>query len=71
MMVFLRELPVPIKEADPAFIDVFFNFANTYTEESVLYNMMKHRKEKETTPTADMFREMGYSEKDIAMMDIE
>jgi len=70
MMVFLRELPVPVKELDQAFIDIFFNFANTYTEESVLHSMLKRRKEADAAPSAEMFREMGYSEKDIAEMDI-
>jgi len=70
-MVYFRELPVPISELDPVFVDIFFEFANTFTEESVLYSEVKQRKEKEATPTADMFRSLGYSEKDIAEMDIE
>lgn len=69
-MMYFRELPLPLKELDGAFVDVFFNFANTYTEESVLYAEAKHRKEMESSPTADLFREMGYSEKEIAEMDI-
>jgi hypothetical protein len=61
-------LPVSIAELDPAFIDIFFNFANTYTEESVLYSEVKRRKE--LTPRADMFRDLGYSEEQIAGMEL-
>jgi hypothetical protein len=64
-------LPAPITELDPAFIDIFFNFANTYTEESVLYSEVKKRKERELTPSADMFRRLGYSEKQIANMKLD
>jgi len=71
-MVYLRELPVPLAEADPDFIDVFYNFANTYTEKSVLFAEVERRKEKENDAdlTADTFREMGYSEEEIAEMDL-
>jgi hypothetical protein len=64
-------LPAPISELDPDFIDIFFDFATTFTEESVLYAEVKRRKEKETRPTADVFRRLGYSEKEIVGMDIE
>jgi len=69
-MVYLRELPVPLREIDPDFLDIFFNFANTYTEESILYAEVKRRKEAESALTADMFRDMGYSEKEITEMDL-
>jgi hypothetical protein len=64
-------LPAPIAELDPAFIDIFFNFANTYTEESVLYSEVKKRKAKESTPSADMFRRLGYTEEQIAGMELD
>jgi hypothetical protein len=70
-MVYFRKLPVPIAELDPAFIDIFFNFANTYTEESVLYSEVKRRKEKESTPSADLFRGLGYTEEQIANMELD
>jgi hypothetical protein len=70
-MVYSRTFPAPINELDPAFLDIFFNFANTYTEESVLFAEIKKRKEKETTPGADMFRKLGYSEEQIAGMEID
>jgi hypothetical protein len=68
-MVYLRELPVPLKEADPLLIDLFFDFATTYTEESVLAAQMKMRREA-AAPPADVFRELGYTEKAILGMDI-
>jgi hypothetical protein len=71
MMVYFRELPVPLQDIDPAFIDIFFNFATTYTEESVLYSEIKRREKPKTSMTADEFREMGYSEKMIAEMDLD
>jgi hypothetical protein len=64
-------LPAPLKELDPAFLDIFFNFANTYPEESVLYTEIKRRKEKESTPSADMLRTLGYTEEQIASMELE
>jgi hypothetical protein len=70
-MVYFRKLPAPLNELDPAFLDIFFNFANTYTEESVLYSEVKRRKTKESTPSADMFRTLGYSEEQIASMELD
>ena len=63
-------LPVPVSELDPAFIDVFYEFANTYSEESVRFAEMKRRKEKESAVNADLFRDLGYTEKEIAEMDV-
>ncbi|GHV92005.1 hypothetical protein AGMMS50268_25080 [Spirochaetia bacterium] len=70
-MEYFRELPAPLSELDPAFLDIFFNFANTYTEESVLYAEVNQRKAKESTPSADMFRKLGYSEERIAGMELD
>jgi hypothetical protein len=69
-MVYFRELPVPLAELDPAFVDVFFNFANTYTEESVKQWYSKQNGSIEVAPKAEMFRQMGYSEEEIAGMDL-
>jgi hypothetical protein len=66
-MVYFRELPVPLKELDPGFVEIFFDFANTYTEKSVLEWYIKQRK---TTPDADKFRRLGYTEEDIANMEL-
>ena len=70
-MVYFRELPAPIQDLDPVFIDVFYDFANAFSEEAIRYAEMKHRKKRETEPASDIFRNLGYGEKDIAEMDIE
>ncbi|MDR0475753.1 MAG: hypothetical protein LBH43_19045 [Treponema sp.] len=69
-MVYFRELPVPLKEVDPAFLEIFFDFANTYTEKSVMESIIKHRQEKESKPTAEIMKRMGYSDEEIAGMDL-
>jgi len=45
MILYFRELPAPLGEIDPAFTDIFFEFANTFTEESVLSAEVKRRKQ--------------------------
>jgi hypothetical protein len=69
-MVYFRELPVKLQEADPSLLEIIFNFANTFTEESVLHGFTKQRKESESAPTADKMRRLGYSEEEIAGMDL-
>jgi hypothetical protein len=73
MILYFRELPAPLGEIDPAFTDIFFEFANTFTEESVLSAEVKRRKaeEKDAALEADLFRDFGYGEEEIAGMDIK
>jgi hypothetical protein len=63
-------LPEPLNEIGDDFLDIFFEFANTYTVESVRHGFQEGRKERESAPEADVFREMGYSEEDIAGFDM-
>jgi hypothetical protein len=69
-MAYFRELPVPLKELNVDLLEIFFNFANTYTEKAVLQSYIKNRQEAESKPTAQIMRRMGYSEADIAKMDL-
>jgi hypothetical protein len=69
-MAFLREFPVPLKETNPDFLEIFFKFANTYTEKSVLHGYAKEAGENESKPTAARMRRAGYSDEEIAGMDL-
>jgi hypothetical protein len=69
-MVYFRALPVPLRELDHDLLEIFFNFANTYTEESVLKGYAKKRLEFGTAPAAEKLRGLGYSDEDIAGMDL-
>ena len=69
-MAYFRELPVPLNELNPEFLGIIYKFANTFTEESVLRGFTKQREEHESKPTADMMRRLGYSEEDIAKMEL-
>ena len=69
-MVYFRELPVPLKKISIDLLEIFFNFANTYTEKSVLQSYMKNKQEAESKPTVQMMKRLGYSEEDIAKMDL-
>lgn len=69
-MVYFRELPVPLKELDIDLLDVIFHFANTYTESEVQESYMRNRQEDESKPDAGIMRRMGYSEAEIANMDL-
>ena len=46
-MVYFRELPVKLNDIDDDFIELFFRFANTFTEESILNGYLKDEMEKE------------------------
>ena len=70
-MAFFRELPFPLKNASADFLEIFFQFANTYTEESVLHGFTKQAQENESKPTAEMMRRLGYSAKEIAGEDLQ
>ncbi|MDR1626512.1 MAG: hypothetical protein LBT33_08210 [Spirochaetia bacterium] len=47
-------------------MDIFFEFANTFTEESVREWKMKTRREE--GPDAGQLRSVGYSDRDILEM---
>jgi hypothetical protein len=69
-MAYFRELPVPLKELDIDLLEIFFNFANTYTEKAVQQSYVKSKQEAESKPTVQLMRRMGYSEEDMAEMDL-
>ena len=69
-MVYFRELPVQLKELNIDLLEIFFNFANTYTEKAVLQSYIKNKQEAESKPTVQMMKRLGYSEEDIAKMDL-
>ena len=54
-MVYFRELPVKLNDIDDDFIELFFRFANTFTEESILNGYLKDEMEKEKDITAPSF----------------
>ena len=69
-MVYFRELPVPLKEISPDFLEIFFKFANTFTEKSILNGFTKQREEIESKPTVQRMKRAGYSDEEIANMDL-
>ena len=69
-VVYFRELAEPLSEVNPNLMEIIFNFANTFTEETVLHSYTKMTKEKESGPSAEMMRRLGYTEKDIAGMEL-
>ena len=70
-MVYFRELPVPLNEVDENLLEIMFNYANTFTEDSVLQGYTKRIKEAESEPTADIMKGLGYSDEEVAGMDIK
>lgn len=70
-MVYFRTLPVPINDLTDDFMDFFFKFANTYTEESILHGYVKAQADKESKMTAEQMRELGYTEEDILKAGLE
>lgn len=63
--MYFRELPLPLREADDDFLDFFFKFANTYTEESILTGFIKNEEKKEREVTDDALKDLGYDDRDI------
>lgn len=63
-MVYFRELPLPIKEVDSDFLDLFFRFANTYTEDSILHGYIDEENKKLKAVDDDVLAELGYDDKD-------
>ena len=64
-MVYFRTLPVPLTEIDDDFLELFFNFANTYTEESILSGYVKQTVEKEKEVSEDDLKDLGYTDEDF------
>jgi hypothetical protein len=69
-MAYFRELPVPLKELDADILEIFFDFANTYSEKAVQQSYLKKKHELESRPTAQMMKQLGYSYEDIVKMDL-
>lgn len=69
-MVYLKELPLPLAETSDYFLDLFFEFATTYTEQSVLEGQIKQRQDKEKTPSVQDMQMLGYSQEEIATMQL-
>ena len=67
-MVYFRELPLPLKELDSDFIDFFFKFANTFTEESILRGYIKEEAAREKEVSDDVLKDLGYTDEDILNM---
>lgn len=67
-MVYFRELSLPINEIDEDFIDLFYKFANTFTEESILNGFLKDEAEKEKEIHDEELKDLGYSDEDILNM---
>lgn len=69
-MAYFRACPQEIRN-NTDFEDIFFEFANSYTEESVRNAYQKMKKEEESKKDKDFFRSLGYSEEDIANMKLK
>jgi len=71
-MAYFRECPAELLKNED-FIDIFFNFANTYTEDSIRLGIIQKQEkaEKEKSKNKDYFRGLGYSEEDIFFMGVE
>ena len=70
-MVYFRALPAPLRDLDHDLLEIFFKFANTYTEEVVESGFAAQRKESESRNTAAQMKKLGYSDEDIAGMDLK
>ena|GEM_PF-1181758 len=64
-MVYFRILPVPLNEIDEDFLELFFNFANTYTESSILTGFLNDKQEQEKEASSEVLKELGYTDEDI------
>lgn len=67
-MVYFRELPLPLNDADDDLIDMFYRFANTFTEESILNGYIKREMEKAKEVHDEDLKDLGYSDEDILKM---
>jgi len=68
-MVYFRELPQPLNDTDNDLLDLFYKFANTFTEESILTGYIKDEMEKEKEIHDEELKDLGYSDEDILNME--
>ncbi len=68
--MYFRVLPETQRQ-DNDFIDIFFDFANSYTEESIRNAYLKEKHAETHKHDANFFRDLGYSEEDISKMDLD
>lgn len=68
-MVYFRVLPKPLNDLDDDFIYFFFEFANTYTEDSILTHYCKQQADKEKEVSEEDLKELGYSDEDLLTME--
>ena len=68
-MVYFRELPQPLNDTDIDLLDLFYKFANTFTEESILTGYIKDEIEKEKEIHDEELKDLGYSDEDILNME--
>lgn len=66
-MAYFRQCPADLMDNND-FIDIFFNFANTYTEDSVRTGFLKVKKDENGIENIETMRKLGYTEKDISKM---
>lgn len=64
-MVYFRTLPVPLNEIDDDFLELFFDFANTYTEDSILTGFLQDKQEQEKEASSEVLKELGYTDEDL------
>lgn len=67
-MVFFKVLPVPLQDLDSDLIDFVFDFANTFTVESILEGCLKQKEEDKKKISKDDLAELGYSDEEILNM---
>lgn len=70
-IMYFRELSCQLSDVDDWFIEYFFKFATTYTEDSILQARVKERVKKDKKMSQDQMRDLGYTEEDIAKMDLK
>lgn len=69
-MVYFRELPASLNEYSEDALDFFFEFANTYTEESILNGYLKQKKTESEKVDENLLHELGYSDEDTLNMNM-
>lgn len=67
-MVYFRELPLPLNEVDDDLLELFYKFANTFTEGSILDGYIRDEMAKEKEIDDADLKDLGYSDEDILNM---